>query len=305
MRFGAFLPSFWGDYGASSVGVAVAEAARAAVDLRYEGVWVNDVVIMPAVARKPGDATRSVEPLVTLASLVHLAPRVTLGTAVLVLPQRHPVLVAKQTADLHLLSGGRLILGVGIGHRPAEFALLGADYAHRAAATDEGIEILRTLWREPVADYQGRYHRLDGANMERGRPAQGRRSGSGGAAGRRSGGRPGTATAGCPTASTWTASAPAPPRCGRGLGAPVPDGGQRPPPPHRAAGRAGGPLLHDVASANGVRRRRGCRGGVPRRVPARGPGVRALLLHVGRCGRPAATDADLRRADRARFTDAA
>jgi probable F420-dependent oxidoreductase len=166
MRFGAFLPSFWADYGASSVGVAVAEAARSAADLGYEGVWVNDVVIMPAADRKPGDTTRALEPLVTLASLVHLAPRVTLGTAVLVLPQRHPVLVAKQTADLHLLSGGRLILGVGIGHRPGEFALLGADYADRAAATDEAIEILRTLWREPVADYQARFHRLESANME-------------------------------------------------------------------------------------------------------------------------------------------
>jgi hypothetical protein len=73
------------------------------------------------------------------ASLVHLAPRLKLGTAVLVLPQRHPFLVAKQAAALHLLSEGRLVLGVGTGWRAAEFALLGADFANRAATTDEAI----------------------------------------------------------------------------------------------------------------------------------------------------------------------
>ena len=53
---------------------------------------------------------------------------------------------------------------VGIGHRAEEFAVLGADFAHRAAATDEAIEILQALWREPVARYHGRFHRLDGAS---------------------------------------------------------------------------------------------------------------------------------------------
>ena len=166
MRFGAFLPTYWDDYGTNAIHVAIAEAARAAEALGYEGVWANDVVVSPAAARRGTfEGGQAIEPLVTLASLAHLVPRLTLGTSVLVLPQRHPILVAKQAAALHVLSEGRLILGVGIGHRPKEFALLGADYAHRAAATDEAIEVLRALWREPDARYHGRFHRLDGVRM--------------------------------------------------------------------------------------------------------------------------------------------
>ncbi len=166
MRFGAFLPTYWDDYGTSTIHVAIAEAARAAEALGYEGIWANDVVVSPAAARRGTfEGAQAVEPLVTLASLVHLAPRLTLGTTVLVLPQRHPILVAKQAAALDLLSGGRLILGVGIGHRAHEFALLGADFANRAAVTDEAIEVLQALWREPVARYHGRFHRFDDVRL--------------------------------------------------------------------------------------------------------------------------------------------
>jgi probable F420-dependent oxidoreductase len=165
MRFGVHLPTYWDDYGANSMDVAIAETAKAAAALGYEGVWANDLVITPAADRETAINEQVIEPLVTLASLVHLVPRLTLGTAVLVLPQRHPILVAKQAAALHLLSGGRLVLGVGIGHRAAEFAQLGADFAHRAAATDEAIELMRALWREPVANFQGKFHRLDAVCM--------------------------------------------------------------------------------------------------------------------------------------------
>jgi len=159
MRFGAFLPTYWDDYGAIPLPAAIAEAAKTAEALGYEGVWANDQVISAATA------DQVVEPLVTLASLVYLVPRVTLGTNVLVLPQRNPVLVAKQAAALHLLSGGRLVLGVGIGHRAEEFALLGADFAGRAAATDAAIEVLRTLWRPPDGRDQGVDHRFDGVGI--------------------------------------------------------------------------------------------------------------------------------------------
>jgi probable F420-dependent oxidoreductase len=167
MRFGVFLPTYWDDYGSNPIPVAIAEAATAAEALGYEGVWANDNVVRPAAARRGTlEGSQVVESLVTLASLVHLVPRLTLGTNVLVLPLRHPVLVAKQAAALHLLSGGRLVLGVGISDRAAEFALLGADFAHRAAATDEAIEVLQLLWREPVARYAGRFHYLDAATMD-------------------------------------------------------------------------------------------------------------------------------------------
>lgn len=173
MRFGAFLPTYWDDYGASSLPVAITEAATAAEALGYEGVWANDMVIRPAAARRGTlEGGQVIEPLITLASLVHLVPRLTLGLNVLVLPQRNAILVAKQVAALHLLAAGRLILGVGIGYRAAEFALLGADFVHRAAITDEAIELLQALWREPVARYHGRFHHLEAASMEP-RPPEG------------------------------------------------------------------------------------------------------------------------------------
>lgn len=156
MQFGAFLPTYWDDHGTSTERVAIKEAAQAAEALGYDSVWADDVVVLPASVQG-----QTMEPLITLASLIHLVPSLKLGTSILVLPQRNAMLLAKQVAILDLLSERRAILGVGIGHREEEFKLLGADYRHRAAITDEAIEVLQTLWREPVAAYHGRYHSFD------------------------------------------------------------------------------------------------------------------------------------------------
>jgi probable F420-dependent oxidoreductase len=164
MQFGAYLPTYWDDYRDSSMPVAIMETAQAAEALGYDAVWANDQVIGISPGAE-GGGWQDLEPLVTLASLIHLVPRIRLGTSVLVLPQRNPILVAKQAAALDLLSGHRLILGVGIGHRAEEFALLGADFASRAAVTNEAIEVMQTLWREPNASYQGQFVHLDGVSM--------------------------------------------------------------------------------------------------------------------------------------------
>ena len=165
MRFGAFLPTYWDDYGESPIHVAINGAALAAEALGYDGVWANDTMIIPASKRGMPGYEQVIEPLITLASLIHLVPRLSLGIAVLVLPQRNSILVAKQAAALHLLSQQRLILGVGIGWRAEEFALLGANFADRAAVTGEAIEVLQTLWREPIARYHGRFHDFDEVSM--------------------------------------------------------------------------------------------------------------------------------------------
>src|SRR5262245_48055301 len=111
MRFGVHLPTYWDDYGSSPIHVAIEEAAKVAEALGYEGVWANDKVINPAAAlRGTVEAGQVIEPLITLATLVHLVPRLRLGSHVLILPQRHTILVAKQVAALQLLSQGRLIL---------------------------------------------------------------------------------------------------------------------------------------------------------------------------------------------------
>ncbi len=152
MQFGVHLPSFWNDYGTSNVRAAVEETARAADALGFASVWANDVVIRSSDIRF---CESVIEPLVTLASLIHLTPRLHLGLAVLILPQRNAIVVAKQAAALDLLSQGRVILGVGTGKVKAEFEFLGADFAHRGAITDEAITLLRTLWRESKVSFQG------------------------------------------------------------------------------------------------------------------------------------------------------
>ena len=163
MQFGVHLPSFWRDYGTSNVRTAVEETARAADALGFASVWANDMVIAPP---DMPEKTGVIEPLVTLASLIHLVPRLHLGVTVLVLPQRNAIIVAKQAATLDLLSQGRLMLGVGVGWREAEFRLLGADFAHRGAITDEAITLLRTLWREPRVHFQGPTYTITDAIFE-------------------------------------------------------------------------------------------------------------------------------------------
>ena len=148
MQFGAHLPTYWTDYGTSNMRVAIEEAAKAAEALGYTAIWANDSVMVPAGFSFQGHVTdkfQVIEPLITLASLVHLVPRIKLGTHVLVLPQRNAIIVAKQVAALDLLSESRLILGVGVGWRAEEFKLLNADFEHRGALADESIEVMRTL----------------------------------------------------------------------------------------------------------------------------------------------------------------
>jgi probable F420-dependent oxidoreductase len=165
VRFHAYLPTYWDDYGSSSIDLAVTTAARAAAELGYEGVWANDVLLFPSADGLKVAQQQIIEPLVTLASLVHLVPGLTLGTAVVVLPMRDPILVAKQATALHVMSGGRCILGVGIGHRAPEFESVGADFSQRAAVTDEAIEVIQTLWREPTASFHGRFRQFDAVSQ--------------------------------------------------------------------------------------------------------------------------------------------
>jgi probable F420-dependent oxidoreductase len=160
VRFHAYLPTYWDHYGSASMESAIVTAAKAAAELGYEGVWANDKLLNSSEERGI-QAAQLIEPLITLASLVHVVPSLSLGTAVVVLPCRDPVLVAKQAAALHMLSGGRLILGVGIGHRKGEFTALGRSFSRRGEAAEEAIEVMQTLWNEPDASYHGEFFNFE------------------------------------------------------------------------------------------------------------------------------------------------
>jgi probable F420-dependent oxidoreductase len=105
------------------------------------------------------------DPFVMFAHLAGITERLQFATGVLVLPQRQTALVARQAADLDLLSGGRLRLGVGIGWNPVEYEALGQDFGTRGARQEEQIELLRRLFTEPVVDFSGRFDRIDRAAL--------------------------------------------------------------------------------------------------------------------------------------------
>ncbi|MEZ4352160.1 MAG: LLM class F420-dependent oxidoreductase [Myxococcota bacterium] len=105
------------------------------------------------------------EPFVLFGFLAGVTSRIELATGVLILPQRQTALVAKQAAEVDLLSGGRLRLGVGVGWNYVEYEALGEDFGNRGKRQEEQIEVLRRLWRERVVDYRGEHHRIDRAGL--------------------------------------------------------------------------------------------------------------------------------------------
>jgi probable F420-dependent oxidoreductase len=105
------------------------------------------------------------DPLVTFAYLAGITERIGFATGILVLPQRQTALVARQAADVDLLSGGRLRLGVGVGSNHVEYEALGQDFGTRGARQEEQIELLRRLFTEPVVDFSGRFDRVNRASL--------------------------------------------------------------------------------------------------------------------------------------------
>jgi probable F420-dependent oxidoreductase len=100
------------------------------------------------------------EPLTLFAYFTGVAPRLGLLSSVVILPQRQTALVAKQAAEVDVLSGGRLRLGVGIGWNPVEFDALDSNFRNRARRFEEQIAVMRQLWTNRLVTYEGRYHQL-------------------------------------------------------------------------------------------------------------------------------------------------
>ena len=105
------------------------------------------------------------EPLMLGAFLSAVAPKLGYLTSVVILPQRQTVLVAKQAADLDVLSGGKFRLGVGIGWNPIEFEALGIPFKTRARRFEEQIDLMRRLWTERVVSFEGSFHAVDAAGI--------------------------------------------------------------------------------------------------------------------------------------------
>lgn len=140
--------------------------------LGYDSIWVSDHIVVPARISSsypysidgkvdPEAWKHYLEPLTLLTYLLAKTQRVKIGISVLVIPYRNPIFTAKILSTADFLSGGRVILGAGVGWMEEEFVALGLDYFHeRGAVTDEFLQIFRVLWTEEVARFEGRYHRF-------------------------------------------------------------------------------------------------------------------------------------------------
>jgi len=158
---------------------AVVRLARAIERIGYDHIDIFDHVVMgiPIEGRPPGPynpAMPILEALMALSYIAAVTSRITLGTEVLVLPQRQPALVAKQVSTLDTLSGGRVRLGIGVGWQEAEYEALGENFRDRGARMDEAIRLLRAYWGDARVSFEGAHYRTVAMSMEP-KPPQGGR----------------------------------------------------------------------------------------------------------------------------------
>ena len=162
---------------ASSVGTdsqSALEICRTAETAGFDSVWGGEHVIRPDKIESPypytedgempGDADTSIpDPLIWLAYVAAVAPTLRLGTCILIVPQRNPLVLAKELATLDTLTDGRVELGLGVGWLREEFEALGIPWERRGARNDEYVAAMRALWAGPHAEYHGEFVDFDPA----------------------------------------------------------------------------------------------------------------------------------------------
>jgi probable F420-dependent oxidoreductase len=153
LRFGVFLPSYVYPGESPPATAALQDYARLAEELGYDSIWVFDHLL----EAPPSYKAAFLEPATTLAFVAFVTSRVTIGTGVLVLPLRDPVLTAKMFANLDVLCGGRLVFGVGVGWAEAEFQASQVALADRGRRMDEMLDIIVGLWTRDRFAYEGQF----------------------------------------------------------------------------------------------------------------------------------------------------
>ena len=152
MQLGIHLPHIGRKAGPDSI----RRAAIQAEELGFDDVWVSEHIIVPRDAPYPPSANFW-DPVLTLTWAAAFTTRVRLGTSVLVLPLRHPLPLAKELATLQNLSGGRLILGAGVGWLEPEFDALGVPFKQRGRRMDEGIAMMRAVWTQDPVSFDSKW----------------------------------------------------------------------------------------------------------------------------------------------------
>jgi probable F420-dependent oxidoreductase len=179
VKFGVPIGNF-GQFGKHGDAADQVRIARAAEDLGFDSVWVHDHVVMPSgvQSKYPYNATGDspfrvdqfiYDPLPVMAAIAARTSRVRIGTSVLVVPYRNPLVLAKELATIDRISHGRVVLGIGVGWMAEEFDALGIGehYAHRGSMTDEWMAVCVNLWtQQGPSSFKGRWVQYEnvGAN---------------------------------------------------------------------------------------------------------------------------------------------
>jgi probable F420-dependent oxidoreductase len=162
------------NYHACAEPQAAAQVAQLAESLGYDSLWTGEHVVLPSprVDPAPMDPDEPIlDPLVALAHLAAHTERIRLGTGVILLPQRNPVVLAKQVASLDVLSRGRLILGIGVAYLEREMTAIGVPMERRGARADEYLAAMRSLWEDEAPAFHGEFTDFEGVDAHP-RPVQ-------------------------------------------------------------------------------------------------------------------------------------
>jgi probable F420-dependent oxidoreductase len=159
VHFGVILRN----YGEGSSPDVIRREVELAEELGFHSVWTTEHIVVAPDAVDPYG--RVYDPLVTLAWIAGWTERIGLGTSILILPLHNPFHVAKQTATLQELSGGRVAIGLGMGWYRTEYEFMGVPFERRGRRGDEAIRVMRALWRGE-RDFEGRYWSFHDATAE-------------------------------------------------------------------------------------------------------------------------------------------
>ena len=160
MKFGISLQN----YGPTNLPDTMLRIAQAAEQAGFDSAWVSGHVMVPQ--RYGPVFGRNLEALISLAYVAGVTKRLLLGTSILLLPQRDPILTAKQVASVDQLSNGRMILGIGVGWMEEQYRYFREDFKKRGRITNEWILALRTLWRDDPASFHGQWLNFDDAYFQ-------------------------------------------------------------------------------------------------------------------------------------------
>ena len=145
----------------------MARVAVAAEEAGFESLWTAEHVVLPDPQVPPSPLPAEVpllDPAVALAYLSSVTTEINLGTGIIILPQRNPLVLAKELASVDVLSKGRLIFGVGVGYLAPEFEALGIPMEDRGPRSIEYIEAMRSIWHDNEPNYEGKYVSFSGVN---------------------------------------------------------------------------------------------------------------------------------------------